>query len=387
MVNLGRFGLLSMVVLVGCSESDERWGGQITETDGVLRVQNPSVPLAGPGAITARPLWRSSGPLDTDYWEAPNWVHADDEFVYVVDRQASKVHRLSLEGKPRSPLGEPGEGPGQYRRLVDAVPTEAGLFVVDGGNGRVEVLSPDGEIQASTLLGQVVFSVVPLGGDAIAVSGVTGREPAWQRIQADGTREAMEFPEFIDPDTGEPAPSRASTWANRPVRLRFTSPQIQIFSPTGELEKVIDLPLPEVEATDEEVEALVSEMARTLAEDGLPSGVIQQQADYLRTRSRAKFRFRDLRFDPSSELLTIWEQNPEDFGSGNASLHVLSLEGIYLGVLEFDLGWSAFDLKRGVLYALSRNPVTDLVTLQAYSISVPEDVLERAHDLYSGVPG
>ena len=85
--------------------------------------------------------------------------------------------------------------------------------------------------------------------------------------------------------------------------------------------------------------------------------------------------------------MAIWEQNPEDFGSGNASLHVLSTAGIYLGVLEFHRAWSAFDLKNDVLYALSRDPETDLVTLEAFSLSVASEVLERADRLAGGSGG
>jgi len=384
MVKLGRFGLLGAMVLLGCSEGPEAWGGQILEVDGVLRVQNPSAPLVGPGEISASLLWSSTGPVEGDYWEAPNWVHADDDGVFVVDRQASKIHRLTLDGQTRVALGEPGAGPGQYRRIVDAVPTRAGLFVVDGGNGRVEVLSADGEILASSLLGQIVFTVVPLGDDAIAVSGMLGRDPRWQRIDAAGNLGDLEFPDFVDPDTTETTPSRASAWGQRPVRLRFASPQIQVFSAAGTLEKVIDVPLTVEEATDEEIEALVAEVTSTLAEDGLPSGVIQQQADQVRSRPRAKFRFRDVRFDAGSGLAAIWEQNPEDFGSGSASIHLLSPDGIYLGVLEFDRAWSAFDLRNGVLYALSRDLTTDLVTLQAFSVSIPSRVLERSRGLASG---
>jgi hypothetical protein len=387
MIDLSRFGIILVMVLAGCSEGVGGWGGQITETDGVVRIQNPAAPLAGSGEISADLLWSSAGPAEGDYWEAPNWVHAGDEVVFVVDRQASKIHRLSPEGAVLSSFGEPGEGPGQYRRIIDAIPTGAGLFVIDGGNGRVEILGSGGEILASSLLGQVVFSIVPLGEDAVAVSGILERDLEWQRIDAAAKLEEVFFPEFIDPDTSEAAPSRPGRWDGKRARLRYTSPQIQVFSDTGALEKVVDVPLPTEEATDQEIEGLVAEMATVLAEDGLPSGVIQQQADQLRSRPRAKRRFRDLRFDRTSGLAAIWEQNPEDFGSGNASLHVLSTAGIYLGVLEFHRAWSAFDLKNDVLYALSRDPETDLVTLEAFSLSVASEVLERADRLAGGSGG
>ena len=380
MVNLGRACLLILPVLFGCQEDHEDWGGRMLKLDGVLRVENPSNPLADPGAISAELIWSSTGPAVGDIWEAPNWIHAGDRFLFVVDRLASKIHRFSLNGEPRESLGGAGEGPGQYRRIIDAIPTRAGLFVVDGGNGRVEVLDSAGEIIGSSLLGQVVFSAVPLGDSAIAVSGLLGREQQWQRIDAAGLREPFDFPEFHDPNAAEDTPSRAGSWKGQLIRLRFTSPQIQLFSFAGVLEKVIDVPLPHEEATDEEVEALVNEMASVLSEDGLSSGVIQQQAEQIRSRPRVKYRFRDVRFDDSSRLAAIWEQNPEDFGSGNASLHLLSLEGIYLGAVEFDRGWSSFDLRNGILYALSRDPITDLVTLEAFSISLPGDLLAWADE-------
>ncbi len=138
MINLGRACLMILVVLFGCQEDHEDWGGRVVELDGVLRVENPPNPLADSGAISADLIWNSTGPAEGDIWEAPNWIHAGDRFLFVVDRFASKIHRLSFDGEPGESLGGPGEGPGQYRRIIDAIPTRAGLFVVDGGNGRVE---------------------------------------------------------------------------------------------------------------------------------------------------------------------------------------------------------------------------------------------------------
>ncbi len=384
MVNLGRICLLISVLLLGCMEDREVWEGRISEVDGVVRVENPPVPLATPGVISAQMLWSSAGPSEGDIWEAPNWIHAHGDVLYVVDRMASKIHRLTLDGESMSALGEPGEGPGEYGRIIDAIPTPAGLFVVDGGNGRVEVLDARGEILASSPLGQFVFVAIPMGEDAIAVSGMLGGDPRWERIDAVGTVEPLSFPEFVDPREPGEIPSRAWTFMGNPVRLRFTSPQIQFFSASGDLQRVIDLPIPPEEATDEEVEALVTEMASVLSASGVPSSRIQQQADLVRSRPRAKYRFRDIRFDRKTGLLAIWEQNPEDFGSGPASLHLLSSDGIYLGSLDFDRAWSAFDLEGDVVYALSRDSTTDLGTLEAFLLSVPAELREKAGDLASG---
>ncbi len=382
MVKLSRFGIVVAVAVAGCTGTPEEWGGRVFVSDGVLRVENPIVPLAEPGAVEATLLWSSTGPEKGDFWEAPNRIHASDDFVYVVDRRASKIHRVTPNGELESSLGEPGGGPGQYRSIIDAVPTSSGLFVVDRRNARVEILDSTGGIVASARLDQPIIQVVPVAGDAIAVTAVPGGESGWQRIDASGAVESYTFPGFVDPDTVGVPDSRAGAWNGRPVRLRFTSPQIQIYSRAGgELEKVIDLPLPPEEATDEEIEAMVSEITSFLAEDGVSSAVIEDQARRIRSRPRTKYLYRDLQFDAPSGLMAIWEQNPEDFGSGNASLHLLSIDGIYLASLAFDRAWADFDLRHGVLYALSQDPLTHLVTLEAFSISVPDAVMERAAEL------
>ena len=43
------------------------------------------------------------------------------------------------------------------------------------------------------------------------------------------------------------------------------------------------------------------------------------QMDQIRARPREKLRFRKISFDEDAGLAGIWEQNPEDYGSGNAS--------------------------------------------------------------------
>lgn len=382
-----RCSWLALVLFgAGCGQDGPGWEGQVLEEGGVLTVENPVDPLGAPGTVSAGLLWRSSGPSDGDVWEAPRQIHVGEDVVYLVDRQAGRIHRLSLEGEVLPSLGEPGQGPGQYGRLVDAIPASAGLFVVDAGNGRVELLDDRGTIRESVLLDQYVFSAVPFGQDAIAVFGALGRDRRWQRIDAQGRREVFEFPELDVREGTEAPPSRAATWGNRLVHQEFRVPRIWVYSPDGELEMVVHVPLPEEVTPEGELNRMAQGVADVLAQDGVPAAVIQQQVDEMKASLRIKSRFRDVCFDDGAGLMAILEQNPEDFGAGPATLHLLSSEGIYLAVLPFREAWADFDLKDGTLFALARDPITDLVTLQVYRLEIPQSLLARGRALASQGP-
>ncbi|MGD8278993.1 MAG: hypothetical protein PVH00_13240 [Gemmatimonadota bacterium] len=369
---------LCVAALAGCAEPQATWDGRILHAGGVLRVENPREPLAAPGEVTAEPLWSQSGPESGDVWEVPNRVHAFRGVVYVVDRRASRVHRVTTGGAPLPSLGEPGSGPGQYRRIQDAVPTEAGLFVIDPGNGRVEVLSDVGEVRTSMALRRLAFTVAPLGTDAVALAGASGPEPEWTRLDAAGSSRALVFPDFDVPVNSEGPVSSGSTWNDRLVRLRYATPEVRIWSGEGVLEREIVIPLPVEPVTDDEIERVIRDETSSLMTQGLPAGVLEQVAASIRAWPREKKRFRKIVFDDAAGLAAIWEQNPEDFGSGTATLHLLTLDGVYLAALPFDRAWSDFDLEGDVLFCLSRDPETDVVTLQAHALEVPRRLLDHA---------
>lgn len=370
------------VIPLACGPSVD-WDGTVTDEEGVVRVENPPKPLAGPEGLSLDPLWSSSGPLQGDIWEGPRRVHAGPSVIFLLDRQASRIHRVSFQGNLLSSLGEPGEGPGQYGRLIDAIPRPGGLSVVDAGNGRVEVLAPEGEARLSVPLAQYVFSALPLGREAIVVFGALGREHGWQRIDSRGRVTPFHFPELETVDASEPPPSMEATWGDRLVRMELTVPRYWIYSPSGVLERVVHIPFPPEEADEGKLQAMTQEIADVMAEDGIPAAVIQQQVDDMKARYRINPRFRNIRFDDASGLTAILEQDPEDFGAGPATLHILSLGGVYLGTLPFQEPWADFDLKDGVLYVLSRDPLTDLVTLEVYALLLPDDLLDRARELAS----
>ena len=85
-----------------------------------------------------------------------------------------------------------------------------------------------------------------------------------------------------------------------------------------------------------------------------------------------KCRFGPLRFDASGRLAAFLEQNPDEFGSGSATLHLLSQDGVYLAKVAFPTAWRDFTIDDGVVYALTRDSDTDLISLRAYRVDLAE---------------
>ena len=105
-----------------------------------------------------------------------------------------------------------------------------------------------------------------------------------------------------------------------------------------------------------------------------------------------KCRFGPLRTDPSGRLAAFLEQNPDEFGSGPAQIHVLSGGGAYLAKVAFPDPWRDFTLDGGVIYALTRASGSDLITLKAYRLDLSDSafaeaaaVLEEARARAAGV--
>jgi DNA-binding beta-propeller fold protein YncE len=87
-------------------------------------------------------------------WSRPVGLAVDSERkrLYVVDaggvdKQDHKVHVIDMEtGKPLFDIGQRGDGPGEFNLPRDAVVGKDGLlYVVDGGNFRVQVFDKDGK--------------------------------------------------------------------------------------------------------------------------------------------------------------------------------------------------------------------------------------------------
>jgi len=72
-------------------------------------------------------------------------VIAPDGTVYAVDRQAGQIHVVDPAGHRLPSLGRPGAGPGEFAEPTTLEVVGDTLYVVDGGNGRLQALSIEGK--------------------------------------------------------------------------------------------------------------------------------------------------------------------------------------------------------------------------------------------------
>jgi tripartite motif-containing protein 71 len=93
--------------------------------------------------------------------------------VYVLDSAADRLQAFDADGKFEFELGSAGSGDGQFDNALGVAVDGAGqVFVADTGNGRVQVLSSDGEyLEQWTTCGEAS----PMAPAAIAVLNGRGR--------------------------------------------------------------------------------------------------------------------------------------------------------------------------------------------------------------------
>lgn len=72
-------------------------------------------------------------------------VAPDAQSVYVLDRLAARVHRVSVAGEVLATFGRRGQGPHEMARPVAVRAGERGVWVLDAERGRFLLFTPDGE--------------------------------------------------------------------------------------------------------------------------------------------------------------------------------------------------------------------------------------------------
>jgi hypothetical protein len=372
--------LVFLSFLLACVDAPP-WNGSVEMRDGVEVVMNPGEPLLAEAQELVFELWEVQG----SDWVDPSRVHVRSGSVTVVDPRGNQIHLVSASGEPRGSIGKPGGGPGEFLQLLDAFRDGDSLVVLDGGKGSVQYLDLEGNYLSSLHLEGQAWGGFPLGDGTLLVKGEFLSDPTeesfgdWVRV-GEGTRPSAFSSQPLPPLPEEEGVqcSDLSPWPGGAARLRFTTPQIQVFDREGDLvmESRIDLPVEVV--SDAERASALADLRRTLAARGLPPEFVQQNLIVMEQRWRVKCRFGPLRFDASRGLAAFLEQNPDEFGSGSATLHFLSQDGVYLARVTFPTAWRDFAMDAGVVYALARDPTTDLITLEAFQVDLPDALLRDA---------
>jgi len=375
---------LSLLVLsitaVCCADGGEaryRWSGSLDTTGAVPVVRNPSLPVASPGNVSVKQSWVvDSHPLDIEgFWENPVQVRVVGSSIAVLDAPAHKVHMVSMDGERMGAFGREGEGPGELNRPVSILHIADSVVVVDGGKGTLEVFLPAGAYLKSVFFGRMTFGGIRLGTDRVLFLGMLGNEGGWTVCGLDGSLSSIE----IEAPVFSPFPEECRTfgWATESFfGLSCSVPAVQEYDENGTIVREILIDREPESTPEAELEQHLDRVRRVMSQSGMPLEMIQRQVESQREIYRVRRKYKAIRFDEVTRLLAVLEQNPDDLGSGNATIHLLSGSGVFLATVPFERSWIDFDFADGRLYALTRDPATDLASLTAFDLVLPDGLLD-----------
>ena len=355
-----------------------RWTGSEQVVDGVVVVSNPPRPVLDDSLIKVHPLW--SAPSDQllaedELWEEPVAVLYHQEAVYVLDRRANRVYVMDGDGARRSTWGREGEGPGEMQNPRGLAVLDDKLVVANGGTASLNFFTPAGELLDVQPLDGVAFGLLSVGGSHLLVDLLRGNQGGWVLRDETGRETPFALRDPAEDAGGIALPAngrrgflRTSTRLYAPDRSR-AEPRWR--SATDHLD------IPRDRGPDRRRAA--SRPRRYGEQDGW-AGLSPAQAAPVIENSlrelRIKKLMRGVRYDTARELLVIWEQEPDEFGGGNATLHLLTRSGVYLARVPVEARLVDFAIDALVVYALAEDEQTGIVSLAALAIEMPPGAFE-----------
>jgi len=362
----------------GGGETGGAWTGTVADSAGITIVSNQREEMWTPsdrwtltevlriGAIEAEPAYMFGQIIGIG-------VTSDDR-IFVLDQQAQELRLFGADGNHLGSFGGPGSGPGELSPQAAPVLIGRGdtVFVPDMANQRVNRYAPDGTEAGSYRLslegglpaawaarpsGQIVNQIRPFvlpnqpGADTI---DVTAQMDAIVARDSEGapldTLLTMPSGKTLDLQAGTATFFLAEpTWAlaGEDKLLFGVNDQysIQVFGPSGQLERIVRMPLERTPVTDADIGAFMG----ILEEAWLNAGVPESALPTVRSRvSFAEFFPAYMRFLSGPEG-TIWVQqlvapaslSPEELEDYNPLLSigasdwdVFDAEGRFLGVVS-----------------------------------------------------
>ncbi len=356
-------GLVVIGVACGEAQESEGWAGTVQEVSDVQIVQNPGEPLE-PMTHGAPVRWSVPTPEQESrrgVWEEAVAVRARDSIVYVLDRMAHRVHAvLTEDGRWNTTFGAEGGGPGELRSPFGLTITEDAVVVGDGGRAALEFFGFDGAYRTSLQLGRVGFAVHALSRDMFIVHALLGSEGGWYLVPTDGEMEEFSWPEWVSQDPA--GIDCAQTYADPAgvYRANCRMLHFQVVGHTGSLRREISVDRAPEAAEPHKLKEHLQNARAQMRASGLPTELIESQIAREEERLQPVPSVRAVRRNAVTGDYALWEQQPEELGSGSAVLHIFDAAGRYRASHVFDDPWVDFDWRGQRLYALERDRETGL---------------------------
>jgi hypothetical protein len=257
---------LLLPALSACSRSDT-WAGRIETVDGVVHVHNPETPLWGADFIPFEEVEVLGGPGSPEeaiLSEPLSVETASDGTRMVLDGKDCRVMRFAADGTWLGAFGRAGEGPGEFTGPTDLALLPGGeVLVADQGRMRLSRFTPDGRFLDSVQLEKACSQITTDRAGRI-IAHEQPRTPSVSMMRI-GTGESGEVTliDVLDTSGRRTAGFGAirdfegimlGSWMNRvqpavtvgdSVVLNFVGDdRIEVWSPDGDLARVVHRPLP-----------------------------------------------------------------------------------------------------------------------------------------------
>ncbi len=289
---------LLLVTLSACSGGGD-WAGRIETVDGVVHVYNPDVPLWGEDFVPFTEVEVLGGPGSPEeaLFSEPLAVEVgSDGTRFVLDGTDQRILRFAPDGTCLGAFGRAGEGPGEFTGAADlALLPDGEIVVTDQGRMRLSWFTPQGRFLRSVQQ-EEVYGQITADSRGRIIAHKQPRTPSVFMMLMASRTEAVTLVDLLDLSgerTGGFGAIRAfegmmlGMWMNRvqpavtvgdTVVLNFLGEDwIQVWSPGGELARVVHRSLPFEPVTPSE------ETNQIENDDGSVSFQMQFEFDLLAT--------------------------------------------------------------------------------------------------------
>ncbi len=280
-------GRLSAWIVLGVlllSAVPEAYAAKVEVIDGVPHVRNGAKPESGRQTMKLEELWRVGGDDDEDalFGVILNVLGGENGDIYLLDMQLSEVQVYSSDGEHLRTLSRMGDGPGESRNPSDMLFLPCGsLGLVQAFPGKVIKIDLEGNPAGAVTLGgqdptkggfSMIFDAkcrgesILFAGMEIAQQGQTGQKrtsflasfspEGQEKIRYLEMVQELDFTRFevIERDNYFVYPRRWDIGTGgriyaAPHRNRYV---VNVYSPDGRLERVIEREYTPRERTPEE---------------------------------------------------------------------------------------------------------------------------------------